>query len=44
MIDDAFKLTIDKLTKDKMYKQKTSLFSVEGYSDDENMWEKFKVL
>jgi hypothetical protein len=44
MIDDAFKLTIDKLGNGKMYIKRKSLFSVEGYSDDENMWEKFKVL
>ena len=44
MIDDAFKLTIDKLGNGKMYRKRKSLFSVEGYSDDENMWEKFNVL
>ena len=44
MIDDAFKLTIDKLGNGKMYIKRKSLFSVEGYSDEENMWEKFKVL
>ena len=44
MIDDAFRLTIDKLFERKendQYKNK-SKFHVEGYGDDENMWQKIK--
>ena len=43
LIDDAFRLTIDKIfernDKDKYF----SKFKVEGYSDEENMWQKIKV-
>lgn len=46
MIDDALKLTIDdifenKLTINRDFVTKTNLshFPVEGYSDEENMWE-----
>ena len=42
MVDDALKLTIDK----KYYKEReeTVFYHVDGYEDDENMWEKFTVL
>ena len=43
MIDDCFRLTIDKVFErdgeEDLYKNK-SPFSVEDYKDDENMWEK----
>ena len=43
LIDDAFRLTIDKIfernDKDKYF----SKFKVDGYSDEENMWQKIKV-
>ena len=44
MIDDAFRLTIDKLFERKendQYRNK-SKFHVDGYEDDENMWQKIK--
>ena len=42
MVDDALKLTIDK----KYYKDKivNTSFPVDGYEDNENMWEKFSVI
>ena len=42
MIDDAFKLTIDKvffLSKSNLEKMKEKPYKVDGYTDDENMWE-----
>ena len=42
MIDDAFKLTIDKifiLDDENIKEMKNNPFKVDGYSDDENMWE-----
>ena len=42
MIDDAFKLTLDKvflLSKDNIQNMKKNPYKVEGYSDEENMWE-----
>lgn len=41
MLDDAFKLTIDRLftAKIKAYPKKTP-FTVPGYDDDANMWER----
>ena len=36
MLDDAFKLTIDKIFPSG---NKPSMHSVEGYVDDEQMWE-----
>ena len=43
MIDDCFRLTIDKVFErdgeEDVYKNK-SPFSVEDYKDEENMWEK----
>ena len=42
MIDDAFKLTIDKiffLNKNNIDKMKEKPCKVDGYSDEENMWE-----
>ena len=52
MIDDAFRLTIDKVfdnvknnngNSDILDKNK-SKFSVEGYTDEENMWQKIKKI
>ena len=43
MVDDALKLTIDA----KYYKNKdenSSKYHVDGYDDNENMWEKFNVI
>jgi len=42
MVDDALKLTIDK----KYYKEReeTVFYPVDGYDDNENMWEKFSVI
>ena len=42
MVDDALKLTIDK----KYYKEReeTAFYPVDGYDDNENMWEKFSVI
>ena len=42
MIDDAFKLTIDKvflLNKNNLDKMKENPYKVSGYDDEENMWE-----
>ena len=42
MLDDAFKLTIDQvffLNKANIDKMKEKPYKVDGYSDDENMWE-----
>ena len=42
MIDDAFKLTIDKvfiLNENTINEMKKNPFKVNGYLDDENMWE-----
>ena len=42
MIDDAFKLTIDKiflLNKNNLEKMKENPYKVSGYDDGENMWE-----
>ncbi len=38
MLDDAFKLTIDKLFNNKL-NDNVETFSVPNYKDDENMWE-----
>ena len=51
MIDDAFRLTIDKMFEngknsnvtDYLFMNK-SKFSVEGYTDEENMWHKIKKI
>ena len=42
MVDDAFKLTIDK----KYYKEREnpSVHHVDGYEDGENMWEKYSII
>jgi len=37
MIDDALKLTVDKLFPSRKPGQKA--YPVEGYSDDENLWD-----
>ena len=42
MIDDAFRLTIDKMYDNKSCAK--SKFSVEGYTDEENMWQKIKKI
>ena len=42
MIDDAFKLTIDRvfiLNKANLDKMKENPYKVIGYNDEENMWE-----
>ena len=42
MIDDAFKITIDKiflLNKKNLEKMKENPYKVNGYDDNENMWE-----
>ena len=42
MLDDAFKLTIDKifvLNQNNSEKMKENPYKVDGYTDDENMWE-----
>ena len=45
MVDDALKLTIDKeFTKSYKYANKESTFPVEGYENNENMWEKFSII
>jgi hypothetical protein len=45
LIDDAFKLTIDvEFDYSKVYKNMSSSFHVDGYSNDENMFEKFTLL
>ena len=45
MIDDAFKLTIDKeFTRSYKYSNEPSKFHVEGYDDKINMWEKYSVI
>ena len=41
MIDDTFRLTIDKAFG---YDKNKSMFSVEGYTDEENMWQKIKKI
>ncbi len=38
MLDDAFKLTIDKIFNNKLC-ENIQNFSVPNYKDDENMWE-----
>ena len=37
MIDDMFKLTIDKLFNSKM-KEEVEPFSMDGFNDDQNAW------
>ena len=46
LIDDAFKLTIDRdFNSNGMLKEnRESKFFVKGYKNDENMWEKFSIL
>ena len=51
MIDDAFRLTIDKMFEngknngnDYSNNLNKSKFSVDGYSDEENMWQKIKKI
>ena len=42
MIDDAFRLTIDKIFENDDKNFQKAKFPVEGYGDDENMWLKIK--
>ena len=42
LIDDLFKLTID-VNKDKKVKLQGEGFHVDGYDDDENLWEEFTL-
>ena len=48
MIDDALRLTVDKSFESgknsKESDKSKSKFSVEGYSDEENMWLKIKKI
>ena len=45
MVDDALKLTIDKKwNKKENEEMNDSLFHVDGYDDNVNMWEKFSVI
>lgn len=39
MLDDAFKLTLDRIFYRKPCKESPEPFCVEGYRDDESMWE-----
>ena len=39
MIDDAFRLTIDQVFERKDEDKKISKFKVDGYTDEENMWQ-----
>ena len=43
MIDDAFKLTIDKVFERSDDKADISQFKVDGYKDDENMWQNISL-
>ena len=43
LIDDALRLTIDKAFERNDKNKNISKFSVEGYSDEENMWQKIKI-
>ena len=39
MIDDAFRLTVDKIFEREDEDRKISKFKVDGYTDEENMWQ-----
>ncbi len=43
LIDDAFRLTIDKTFERNDKDKNISQFKVEGYTDEENMWQKIKI-
>ena len=43
MIDDALRLTIDKTFERNDKDKNISKFKVEGYSDEENMWQKIRI-
>ena len=44
MLDDAFKLTLDRIFfKKNTFKSGVEAFEVEGYANDENMWEPLDV-
>ena len=43
MIDDAFRLTIDKVFERNDKNKDISQFQVEGYKDDENMWQNISL-
>ena len=44
MIDDAFRLTIDKTFENGKSKGNKSYFRVEGYTNEENLWQKIKKI
>ena len=44
MIDDAFRLTIDKAFENGKNSLNKSIFRVDGYTDEENMWQKIKKI
>ena len=44
MIDDAFRLTIDKTFENGKSTGNKSYFKVEGYTDEENLWQKIKKI
>ena len=43
MIDDAFRLTIDKIFERNDINKDVSQFKVDGYKDDENMWQNISL-
>ena len=43
MIDDALRLTIDKVFERNDNCKHSSQFKVDGYNDEENMWQKIKI-
>ena len=43
MIDDAFRLTIDKVFERNDKNKKISQFPVDNYTNEENMWQKIKI-
>ena len=43
MIDDAFRLTIDKIFGRDDIKKDISQFKVDGYNDNENMWQNISL-
>ena len=43
MIDDALRLTIDKVFENNDNYKHSSQFKVDGYNNEENMWQKIKV-
>jgi tubulin monoglycylase TTLL3/8 len=43
MIDDAFRLTIDKIFERSDKNKDISLFKVDGHKDEENMWQNISL-